>query len=162
MNLLANSHSSLIFLTASQARTQIWLIFTTAQNSEWVYDKNVMEQKMLAVEDSENIFFFWLEADTEWWHSFGAFRPTLMEEKSWDRPHPPSSSCCIPHTRGNILVVLHHGGKVGGRQSWRHGDILLDGNECSGCWIYVCGLKYSCICTHKKSEVTADNKEVRD
>lgn len=43
----------------------------------------------------------------------------------WDRCHPIASSCCIPHTRGNIPAALHHGGKVKGRQCSKHADLLL-------------------------------------
>lgn len=50
-------------------------------------------------------------------HSVGDFLKDIgqrwrrKKRSVWDRHHAIASSCCIPHTRGNIPAALHHGGQ---------------------------------------------------
>lgn len=86
-------------------------------DNEWVYDTNVrMTKQETGVGDSERPFsskgtahrlvpFIWrflMHIGQRWWRK---------KRSVWDRHHPIASSCCIPHTRGNIPAALHHGGK---------------------------------------------------
>ena len=121
----------------------------TLHNNEWVYDTNVMMTKQeTRVGDSERPFFLSRNRHNRVMAFILSFlkhigqRWRRKKRSVWDRRHPIASSCCIPHTRGNIPAALHHGGKVEDRQCWRHADLLLDRAavlELLGLWVwFIC------------------------
>lgn len=88
-------------------------------HNDWVYGTNVtMTKQEIGVGDSERPPSSRDKTrPRERRHSFSDFFKLIGQRRQqkkrsvWDRLNPIASSCCIPHTRGNIPAALHHGGQ---------------------------------------------------